>query len=113
MAPTDDPSASSAQLFAALYHELHAVAQRRLRGLPFGATLSTTTLLHEALISGHCADLGRIKGPILRGLASRAPFFHNGAAASIEQVVEFYNARFQINLTAQEKSDLVAFLRSL
>jgi len=51
MAPTDDPSASSAQLFAALYHELHAVAQRRLRGLPFGATLSTTTLLHEAYLS--------------------------------------------------------------
>jgi RNA polymerase sigma factor (TIGR02999 family) len=39
------------QLFTALYHELHAVAQRRLRGLAFGATLSTTTLLHEAYLS--------------------------------------------------------------
>ena len=39
------------QLFAALYHELHAVAQRRLRGVPFGTTLSTTTLLHEAYLS--------------------------------------------------------------
>jgi RNA polymerase sigma factor (TIGR02999 family) len=48
-----DPGAgsSSEQLFAALYHELHAVAQRRLRGLPFGSTLSTTTLLHEAYLS--------------------------------------------------------------
>lgn len=42
---------SPEHLFAALYHELHAVAQRRLRGLPFGCTLSTTTLLHEAYLS--------------------------------------------------------------
>src|SRR5690348_17191549 len=44
-------SGSPEQLFAALYHELHALAQRRLRGLPFGCTLSTTTLLHEAYLS--------------------------------------------------------------
>ena len=51
--PRPDPEAgsSSEQLFAALYHELHAVAQHRLRGLPFGSTLSTTTLLHEAYLS--------------------------------------------------------------
>ena len=42
---------SAEQLFTALYHELHAVAQRRLGGLPFGCTLSTTTLLHEAYLS--------------------------------------------------------------
>jgi len=44
-------SSTSDQLFAALYHELHALAQRRLRGLPYGSTLSTTTLLHEAYLS--------------------------------------------------------------
>ncbi|HEY6783913.1 MAG TPA: ECF-type sigma factor [Gemmatimonadales bacterium] len=44
-------SGTSDQLFAALYHELHALAQRRLRGLPYGSTLSTTTLLHEAYLS--------------------------------------------------------------
>lgn len=52
--PEPDPGgggSSSDQLFAALYHELRAVAQRRLRGLPFGSTLSTTTLLHEAYLS--------------------------------------------------------------
>jgi cytochrome c peroxidase len=72
-----------------------------------------TTDPGRALFTGHCADLGRVKGPILRGLASRAPYFHNGAAASLEQVVDFYNLRFQMGLTAQEKSDLVAFLKSL
>lgn len=67
----------------------------------------------KALISGHCADIGRIKGPILRGLAARAPYFHNGAAASLTEVVNFYNQRFQMGLTDQEKADLVAFLKSL
>lgn len=45
------PGAGSEQLFATLYHELHALAQRRLRDLPYGVTLSTTTLLHEAFLS--------------------------------------------------------------
>jgi RNA polymerase sigma factor (TIGR02999 family) len=48
-------------LFAALYHELHAVAERRLRGLPFGATISTTTLLHEAYLS--LADNDKLRFP--------------------------------------------------
>ena len=67
----------------------------------------------RALITGKCADLGRIKGPILRGLAARAPFFHNGAAATLREVVEFYNLRFQMGLTDREKADLEAFLRAL
>jgi cytochrome c peroxidase len=67
----------------------------------------------RAMISGKCEDVGKVKGPILRGLAGRAPFFHNGAAARLEDVVEFYNQRFSLNLTDQQKSDLVAFLRTL
>jgi hypothetical protein len=67
----------------------------------------------RALISGKCADVGRVKGPILRGLAARPPFFHNGAAATLRQVVEFYNLRFQMELTDGEKADLEAFLRAL
>lgn len=59
------------------------------------------------------ADINRIKGPILRGLAARAPFFHNGAAANMSQVVDFYNQRFQMNLTDQQKAQLVAFLKTL
>src|SRR6266849_1617228 len=37
----------------------------------------------RALISGNCADIGKLKGPILRGLAGRAPYFHNGSAATL------------------------------
>ena len=54
-------SGTSDQLFAALYHELHALAQRRLRGLPYGSTLSTTTLLHEAYLS--LADNDQLRFP--------------------------------------------------
>ena len=67
----------------------------------------------KALISGKCSDVNRIKGPILRGLAARAPYFHNGAAASLEEVVNFYNDRFQMGLTEEEKAELVAFLNTL
>jgi cytochrome c peroxidase len=67
----------------------------------------------RALISGKCADIGKVKGPILRALAGRAPYFHNGAAATLNDVVEFYNERFTLNLTSQQKSDLVAFLQTL
>jgi hypothetical protein len=67
----------------------------------------------RALISGKCADIGKVKGPVLRGLAGRAPYFHNGAAATLSDVVEFYNERFNLNLTEQQKSDLLAFLQTL
>jgi cytochrome c peroxidase len=67
----------------------------------------------RALISGRWKDIGRFKGPILRSLSSRAPYFHNGSAASLAAVVDFYDTRFGIGLTAQEKADMVAFLRTL
>jgi cytochrome c peroxidase len=80
---------------------------------PLAGVVKYTSDPGRALISGKCADIGRLKGPILRGLAARAPFFHNGAAATLTEVVEFYNLRFRMGLTDQEKADLEAFLRSL
>ncbi|MGH9701528.1 MAG: hypothetical protein ACRD52_19005, partial [Candidatus Acidiferrales bacterium] len=67
----------------------------------------------KALLTGLCTDVGRGKGLILRGLAARAPYFHNGAAATLDEVVDFYDVRFQMLLTPEEKRDLVAFLKSL
>jgi cytochrome c peroxidase len=72
-----------------------------------------TTDPGRALITGQCSDLYRNKVPTLRGLAIRAPYFHNGAAADLSQVVNFYNQRFQIGLTPEQMSELVAFLSSL
>lgn len=67
----------------------------------------------KALVSGNCADFNRLKGPILRGLAARAPYFHNGAAANLRELVNFYNERFQMALTQKQKTQLVAFLNTL
>ena len=67
----------------------------------------------RALISGKWKHIGRFKGPILRALASRAPYFHNGLAADLRAVVDFYDDRFKIGLTEDEKRDLVAFLQTL
>ena len=84
----------------------------RLRKLGTPETIDTTDP-GRALITGRWADVNKFKGPILRALASRAPYFHNGSAATLRDVVEFYDTRFSIGFTAQEKADLVAFLRSL
>jgi cytochrome c peroxidase len=67
----------------------------------------------KALITGQCSDIGRGKGLILRGLAARAPYFHNGVAANLRQVVNFYNQRFQISLSEQQMQDLINFLETL
>jgi cytochrome c peroxidase len=75
--------------------------------------LQQTTDPGRALITGHWADIGKMKGPILRGLAARAPYFHNGSAATLSDVLDFYDTRFNIGFTAQEKSGLIAFLQSL
>lgn len=79
------------------------------------ATSATTqvTDLGRALITGKCADIGKVKGPILRALAARGPYFHNGAAATLGDAVEFYDQRFNLGLTPQQKADLVAFLQTL
>jgi cytochrome c peroxidase len=86
---------------------------------PFAVPPSTgpvkiyTTDPGKALISGACGDFNRVKGPILRGLAARAPYFHNGAARNLNEVLNFYNQRFRMNLTATEKRQIIAFLNSL
>jgi cytochrome c peroxidase len=97
-----------------------AVAARRTPDLPLytlrnKATLETvqTTDPGRAMVTGKWADVGKFKGPILRALAARAPYFHNGAAATLEEAVDFYDTRFNIGLTAREKADLVAFLKAL
>jgi cytochrome c peroxidase len=83
-----------------------------LRNKATGETVQTTDP-GRALISGKWRDIGKTKGPILRGLAARAPYFHNGSAATLSDVLDFYDTRFNVGFTAQEKSDLIAFLRSL
>ncbi len=81
-------------------------------GLPT-SNCKTTTDLGQALIDGRFDHIGKIKGPILRGLSARAPYFHNGSAQTLLDAVHFYENRFGLVLTPQEESDLVAFLSVL
>jgi cytochrome c peroxidase len=67
----------------------------------------------RALIDGKWSHVATFKGPILRGLAPRPPYFHNGFAATLPDVVKFYDTRFHIGLNAQAATDLANFLAAL
>lgn len=83
-----------------------------LRNKTTGAIV-TTTDPGRGLITGRWNDLNKFKGAGLRGVSSHPPYFHNGSAATLNDVVAFYDTRFSMGLTAQEQADLVAFLRTL
>ena len=85
----------------------------QLKDGPLAGKVYKVTDAGRAMITGKCKDIGRFKGPILRGLASRAPYFHNGSAATLRDVVDFYDQRFAIGLSHKEKTDLVNFLNTL
>lgn len=63
-------------------------------------------------ITGKCSDLGKFKVSTLRGIGARAPFFHGGQAATMRDVVIFYNNRFSIGLSQQDIEDLVNYLNA-
>ena len=95
-------------------------ASRRTSDMPlFTLRNKTTNALVQtmdparAMVTGKWADIGKTKGPVLRGLAARAPYFHNGSAATLADAVDFYVTRFGVNFTPQEKADIVNFLGSL
>ena len=67
----------------------------------------------RALGTGRWQELGRFKGPTLRALAVRAPYFHNGAAVDPPAVVKFCNHRFDIGFSEDEQRDPVSFLKAL
>jgi cytochrome c peroxidase len=115
----DSPNVGNHSLSAPLNIGLTDASQRTpdmplytLRNIRTGETIQTTDP-GRALVTGKWVDIGKFKGPILRDLASRAPYFHNGSAATLEDAVKFYNTSFSIGFTEQEISDLVAFLKTL
>ena len=73
----------------------------------------TSTDPGAALISGKWTDIGRFKTTSLRGISARPPYFHNGAAKELSEVVKFYDRHFQIGFTPEETADLTAFLKAL
>jgi hypothetical protein len=77
-----------------------------------GRTIYTTDP-GRALITGRCTDVGSIVMGQFRGLAARAPYFSNGSASTLRELVDFYDRRFDMKLSESEKQDLVNFLSVL
>ena len=78
--------------------------------------LGRTILTHDpgrALVTGRCSEIGSLTMQQLRGMAAREPFFSNGSASTIRALIDFYDRRFSIGYTEQEKRDLEIFLRVL
>jgi cytochrome c peroxidase len=80
---------------------------------PFLGRVIYTTDPGRALISGRCADIGAIVMQQMRGLSARAPYFSNGAAKTLRELVDYYDRRFDAKYTEREKQDLVNFLSVL
>lgn len=72
-----------------------------------------TTDPGRALVTGRCMDVGAIVMQQFRGLSARAPYFSNGSAANLRELVDFYDRRYDIGYTDREKTDLVNFLSVL
>lgn len=72
-----------------------------------------TTDPGRALRTGLWADMDKFKVPTLRGLAARPPYFHNGIAPTLNDVVRHYEKALGFVFTPQERADLVAFLQAL
>ena len=97
-----------------------ADASRRTADLPLytlrrratGEVVQTTDP-GRAMVTGKWNDIAKFKGPVLRALAARPPYFHDGSAATLADVIKFYDTRFQARFTEQEMADLIAFLMAL
>ena len=108
----NNPSVNLGGLDVSYLPQITVCKKDAVSGLPTN-NCKTTTDLGQALIDGKFNHVGKIKGPILRGLAGRAPYFHNGSAATLMDAVNFYDTRFDLHLSQQDKDALVSFLRTL
>ena len=76
--------------------------------------LRTERFFKPQMINGlMAAGDGPIKTFVLRGIKDSPPYLHDGRLLTLEDTVEFFNLILGTNLTAQEKQNLVAFMRAL
>jgi hypothetical protein len=111
---------SGSHVAGALFNIGTSAAARRLPGMPLYTVRHKSTLEEiqttdpgRAGATGRWADLNRFKVPSLRGLAARPPYFHNGVAATLTDVIHLYEEEFGFDFSPGEESDLVAFMNAL
>jgi cytochrome c peroxidase len=96
-------------------------ADKREPGMPLytlvrtstGEMKQTTDPGRAGAGAGTWDTLNRFKVPSLRGVAARAPYFHNGIAKTLLDVVHHYEQKLGFVFTPQEEADLVAFMNAL
>src|SRR6185503_12972284 len=96
-------------------------ADKREPGMPLytlmltstGEIKQTTDPGRAAAGTGTWATLNRFKVPSMRGVAARAPYFHNGVAKTLLDVVRHYEEKLGFVFTPEEEEDMVAFLNAL
>ena len=99
----------------------HGDQAAALRGL---AREGPTSELGRFMVSGSPLDIGSFRTPSLRNVELTAPYFHNGTAATLKEVLNFYSKgggddprrdwELQpLGLTEREQEDLIEFLKSL
>jgi cytochrome c peroxidase len=82
--------------------------------MPDGSIVETITPdPGRAAITGDLRDLNKFDTPSLRGVKHTAPYFHDNSAASLDGVIDHYNATFQFRIFGQAKDDLIAYLELL
>ncbi len=90
-----------------------AIYTLKRKGSDPGVDEVTSTDPGRGIRSGLWNDVNKFKTPNIRGLAARAPYFHNGIAETLLDVIRHYEAALGFVYTAQEEADLVAFLKAL
>lgn len=114
-------------LFAARCASCHKAGTTRWQALPrkplpdlpvFRVTCQSGRVVESqdpgrALITGKCADVGAIVIPQFHGLSARAPYFSNGSAATLDELVDFYRDLMGIRFSREERRDLVSYLSGL
>ena len=128
----DFPPAPKLTVFGQLDPQQATDAERRGQALFFGKAQCSTchpppyytdNLMHNLraerfytpqMINGRMAAAdGPIKTFPLRGIKDSPPYLHDGRLLTLEDTVEFFNLILGVQLTEQEKQDLVAFMRAL
>jgi cytochrome c peroxidase len=80
------------------------------------APFFTDHLMHDLRLERFLTDEpgdGPIKSFTLRGIKDSPPYMHDGRCLTLEDTVEFFNLVLELGLSAQEKADLVSYLRCL
>jgi cytochrome c peroxidase len=84
-----------------------------------GASFTDAPMLHAPSETGMSTDearrsaTGMYRTTPLRGAWQHPPYFHDGSAATLIDVVEHYDSALSLSLTAEQRSDLVQYLLSL